>query len=71
MERLTDTTINGSVRLGAPGQGRMLAEADRLNRQALGYPLNLMCSLYYETGTEEPFRHPAGMAPHNSEDSDE
>ncbi len=57
--------------MGLPIGGSMLANADRFNEQALGYPLNLMCSLYYETSTEEPFHHPAGMPPHNTNDSDE
>lgn len=29
--------------------GDMLAEAARLHEMGLGYPLNMMCSLYYES----------------------
>lgn len=32
----------------------MLAEAARLDELGLGYPLNMMCSLYYESTCEPP-----------------
>jgi len=34
--------------------GDMLAEAARLDEMGLGYPLNMMCSLYYESTGELP-----------------
>ncbi len=56
--------------LGRPAAGNTLEEAVWLEEQSLGYPLNLMCSLYYESTVEDPFRHPAEATPPNSDTSD-
>lgn len=37
----------------------MLGEAAWLNEQGLGYPLNMMYTLYYETTLDEPLPSPS------------
>jgi len=37
----------------------MLGEAAWLNEQGLGYPLNMMYTLYYETTLDEPLPDPS------------
>ncbi len=66
METISDTK-GQELHLRRPDAGNMLADADRLNEQSLGRPLNLMCSLYYEVSLDEPCLFPAAtgtVSPH-------
>ncbi len=54
-----------------PSAGDTLEEAVWIEEQSLGYPLNLMCTLYYESTFCEPFHNPEENSPSNPEDRDE
>ncbi len=71
MERPANITKHRSMTSGRVEERDVLADADRLSGEALGYPLNLMCSLYYETHTGGPFHHAAGSVPPNLDDNDD
>ena len=76
MEGHADRIAEQYEQQGRPATGNTLDEAVWLEEQGLGYPLNLMCSLYYEVTTDDPFRHPVEATPPNSDfpnsaDSDE
>lgn len=43
-----------------PKADNMLREAERLNEEGLGYPLNIMVSLYYESSSDEEPSHAPG-----------
>ncbi len=58
MERLADNIADLYDLPGRPAAGNTLEEAVWLDEQPLGYPLNLMCSLYYESTYCEPFPTP-------------
>ncbi len=66
MDRLADHIADLYELHGCPAAGNMLEEAVRLEEQSLGYPLNLMCSLYYETTPDDPFRTPEDALPPSS-----
>ncbi len=63
MDRLADNIADLYELHGRPAAGNTLEEAVWLEEQSLGYPLNLMCSLYYESTAEDPFRQPEEAAP--------
>ncbi len=54
MERLAENIADLYDLPGRPAAGDTLEEAVWLDEQPLGYPLNLMCSLYYESSFVEP-----------------
>lgn len=47
----------------------MLAEAARLDELGLGYPLNMMCSLYYESTDALPSFPAREEGKHSNDDS--
>lgn len=51
MERISGTDKDRDAR--ELRQETTLAKATRMTEHSLGYPLNQMCSLYYETTDEE------------------
>ncbi len=55
MERLADNIADLYELHDRPAAGDTLEEAVWLEEQSLGYPLNLMCTLYYESTYCEPF----------------
>ncbi len=63
MDGLADNIADQYERHGGPAAGKTLEEAVWLEEQSLGYPLNLMCSLYYEVTNDDPFRQPEAAAP--------
>ncbi len=65
MERLADHIADLYELHGRPAAGDTLEEAVWLEEQSLGYPLNLMCTLYYESTYTEPFfTHDDNSQPH-------
>ncbi len=71
MERLADTIADLYELPGRPVAGDTLEEAVWLDEQPLGYPLNLMCTLYYESSFSGPFPTPEEDSPPTPETSDE
>ncbi len=71
MERLADNIADLYELHGRPAAGNTLEEAVWLDEQALGYPLNLMCSLYYESSFDESFRKLTDDVPPNPDESHE
>ncbi len=67
MERLADEIADLYDLPGRPAAGDTLEEAVWLDEQPLGYPLNLMVTLYYESSFCEPFHDSDPDSP----DSDE
>ncbi len=55
MERFADQIADLYDLPGRPAAGDTLEEAVWLEEQPLGYPLNLMCTLYYESSFCGPF----------------
>ncbi len=71
MERLADTIADLYELPGRPAAGDTLEEAVWLEEQPLGYPLNLMCSLYYETsfcGTLQTLEEENELTPTDSDE---
>ncbi len=71
MERLADSIADLYDLPGRPSAGDTLEEAVWLDEQPLGYPLNLMCSLYYESSFCGPFPFTDEDSHPNPESSDE
>ncbi len=71
MERLADNIADLYELHGRPAAGDTLEEAVWLEEQSLGYPLNLMCTLYYESAYSGPFPEPEENAQPTPDESDE
>ncbi len=71
MERLADNIADLYELHGRPAAGDTLEEAVWLEEQSLGYPLNLMCTLYYESTYCEPLPLSEENAQPNPEYHDE
>ncbi len=56
MERLADSIADRYNFPGRPAAGDTLEEAVWFDERPLGYPLNLMCTLYYESSFVEPLQ---------------
>ncbi len=71
MDRLADTIADLYNLPGRPAAGDTLEEAVWLDEQPLGYPLNLMCTLYYESSFCGPFPAPEERTQPTPENCDE
>ncbi len=71
MDGIADNIADQYEQEGRPAAGNTLEEAVWLEEESLGYPLNLMATLYYESTVDDPFRQPVEATPPNAEDRNE